>query len=75
MDQKNQEDKETCILRIEEQFKTVLNPVEPWIMRAQSLLVWENPKRSAVLFICVHGLFWYVWMSTLHLTDFHNVGQ
>ena len=72
MENRNDEEKEAYILKVEEQFKSVLSPAEPWIMRLQSLLVWENPKRSAVLFICVHGLFWYVKVK---YTKSWSVGQ
>ena len=58
MDQTSSEEKEKYLLQVEEQFKTVLSPAEPCIMRVQSLLVWEKPKRSAVLFVFVHVLFW-----------------
>lgn len=41
----------------------LLNPVEPLIMRLQSLLVWEFPRKSAVLLVLVHVLFWVVsWL-------------
>ncbi|KAJ8313608.1 hypothetical protein KUTeg_008169 [Tegillarca granosa] len=43
----------------EETFKSFLSPIEPLVMRIQSLLVWENPKKSAVLFIIVHLIFWF----------------
>ena len=58
MDQKSPEEKEKQLLQVEEHFKTLLSPAEPCIMRLQSFLVWEKPKRSAVLFVCVHVLFW-----------------
>lgn len=45
--------------RIEETFKSILNPVEPFVMQVQSLLVWESPRKSVVLFILVHAIFWF----------------
>lgn len=42
----------------EEILMNLFSPIEPIIMRIQSLLVWENPKRSAVMVVCLHILFW-----------------
>ncbi|CAH1789188.1 unnamed protein product, partial [Owenia fusiformis] len=42
----------------EERLRHILNPLEPFIMRLQSVLVWENPKHSAVMFLAVNGVFW-----------------
>lgn len=39
-------------------FERLLAPVEPWIMVIQSLLVWENPYKSAVLFVVTNAGFW-----------------
>ncbi|XP_076464934.1 uncharacterized protein LOC143296751 [Babylonia areolata] len=38
----------------------LLNPVEPLIMRLQSLLVWEYPRKSAVFLVLIHVMFWLV---------------
>ncbi|XP_069111875.1 reticulophagy regulator 3-like isoform X2 [Argopecten irradians] len=48
------------VQRAENMFKRMLNPIEPFVMRVQSLLVWEYPRKSAVLFIFVHGIFWFL---------------
>ncbi|KAK3108508.1 hypothetical protein FSP39_009472 [Pinctada imbricata] len=45
---------------IEQTFLNILSPIEPLVMKVQSLLVWENPKKSALLFLFIHGVFWYV---------------
>lgn len=44
-------------------FREVLSPIEPTIMKVQSLLVWEKPVRSAVMIACVHCIFWVFMYS------------
>jgi hypothetical protein len=43
-----------------ETFQEVLSPLEPTIMKLQSLLVWENPMKSTAMIAGVHCIFWYV---------------
>ena len=43
---------------MEEKLIELLNPVEPLVMRLQSLLVWEYPRQSAVFVVLIHVLFW-----------------
>ncbi|XP_046546457.1 reticulophagy regulator 3-like [Haliotis rubra] len=50
---------------LEEDIISLLSPIEPIVMRIQSLLVWEYPHRSAVMFICVHLLFWYLAATSM----------
>lgn len=45
---------------IEAKLIELLNPVEPVVMRLQSLFVWEYPRRSVVLLVVVHLIFWCV---------------
>ncbi|XP_022079725.1 reticulophagy regulator 3-like isoform X2 [Acanthaster planci] len=42
----------------EKRLRELLGPLEGFIMSVQSLLVWEKPARSAVMLLCVNGLFW-----------------
>lgn len=46
--------------RVESQLNGLLNPIEPLVMRLQSLLVWEYPRRSAVMLVFTHMVFWFV---------------
>ncbi|KAL3831318.1 hypothetical protein ACJMK2_023085 [Sinanodonta woodiana] len=64
MDTPESQDNDNPLTLIEERFRTHLSPVEPLIMRIQSLLVWEYPLRSFVLFVIVHVLFWLAATST-----------
>ena len=52
--------------RSEEVFNNVLSPIEPCVMQVQSLLVWESPRKSAVLFIFVHLIFWWETCSNVN---------
>ncbi|ESP03211.1 hypothetical protein LOTGIDRAFT_237816 [Lottia gigantea] len=46
-------------VRIKEKWVAdTLSPIEPVVISLQSLLVWENPKKSALLFTAVHLSFW-----------------
>ena len=42
----------------EEKFRKILNPAESYVMAVQSVLVWENPKYSGVVFAVVNIIFW-----------------
>ena len=44
--------------KTEESFRNLLNPAESYVMGIQSVMVWENPKYSAVVFAVVNILFW-----------------
>lgn len=46
------------LLYYEEYFKEMLSPLEPTIMKLQSLLVWEKPVKSTVMIASVHCIFW-----------------
>lgn len=46
------------LLYYEEYFKEMLSPLEPTIMKVQSLLVWEKPVKSTVMIASVHCIFW-----------------
>ena len=51
------------IKQTEDRIINMLGPIEPLVMRIQSLLVWEFPRRSALMFICAHLIFWCVLTS------------
>ncbi|XP_033104102.1 reticulophagy regulator 3-like [Anneissia japonica] len=42
----------------EKRLISIFNQFESTIMRLQSILVWENPQQSAMMFLGVNGLFW-----------------
>jgi len=54
----------------EERFRKILNPAESYVMGIQSVLVWENPKYSAIVFAIVNILFWL----TTRTRFYHLVG-
>ena len=55
-----------------ETFQEVLSPLEPTIMKIQSLLVWENPVKSTVMIAGVHCIFWFVSIC-LHTSIFRLI--
>ena len=46
------------ILDTERRLQEVISPVESYIMMTQSILVWENPQYTSVMFVCANILFW-----------------
>ncbi|KAJ8025010.1 Reticulophagy regulator 3 [Holothuria leucospilota] len=55
-------------LRIkEERIRGILSPFEELVMSIQSLLVWENPRRSVLLLLCANGFVW------LMVTSHYNI--
>lgn len=62
--QEDEHDRRIC--RLKENFKQALSPMEPTIMKLQSLLVWERPAKSAVLLVGVHCLFWFLNFSSCY---------
>ena len=53
-------ERQTEVRLREKKLRDLLSPLESFIMSVQSLLVWEKPARSAVMVLCVNGLFWWV---------------
>ncbi|XP_072179154.1 reticulophagy regulator 3-like [Diadema setosum] len=51
-------EREAAIRTREERLKTILSPMEGLVMNIQSLLVWEKPQPSAVMFVCANIVFW-----------------
>ena len=43
---------------VENRFRTLLSPVEAYIMGIQSTFVWEIPSFSGCVFIAVNIVFW-----------------
>ena len=54
--------------KTEESFRNLLNPAESYVMGIQSVMVWENPKYSAVVFAVVNILFWWASLFTLFIS-------
>lgn len=46
------------VSRNKQRLENLLSPVEEWIMVVQSLLVWENPRNSIILFISANIGLW-----------------
>ncbi|XP_050418625.2 reticulophagy regulator 3 [Patella vulgata] len=60
MNPHDQEDVDRNVKLKEKWVAETLSPVEPMVMSLQSLLVWEDPKKSALLFTAVHISFWFL---------------
>jgi len=44
--------------KLAENLRETLSPFEPTLMKVQSLLVWEKPAKSVIMFAGVHCIFW-----------------
>lgn len=40
--------------------EAILSPWEGWILRLQSLLIWEKPRWTVVWLCLIHLIFWWV---------------
>lgn len=63
------------LLYYEEYFKEMLSPLEPTIMKLQSLLVWEKPVKSTVMIASVHCIFWWVVWYRPSATKFLGISE
>lgn len=66
-------DKSERVQTLADHFTEVLSPVEPTVMKIQSLLVWEKPVKSLVMLVIIHGVFWYVDFTHDHYNTLHIV--
>ncbi|PIK49548.1 hypothetical protein BSL78_13566 [Apostichopus japonicus] len=51
----------------EDTIRNILSPHEGTVMSFQGLLVWENPRRSFVLLLCVNGFVWLMVTSNYNI--------
>ncbi|XP_064648396.1 reticulophagy regulator 3-like [Lineus longissimus] len=49
----------------EDNLRSILNPLEPMIMRIQSVLVWERPRISVAMLLFVNFMFWLATTTSL----------
>ncbi|CAI9728269.1 Hypothetical predicted protein [Octopus vulgaris] len=50
--------------------EAILSPWEGWILRIQSLLIWEKPRWAIVWLCLIHLLFWFFYNIPLNFYSF-----
>jgi len=54
------------VLDTQQRFQQILGPSEAYLMMTQRVLVWENPKYTAVFFIFANLLFWLATTTRIY---------
>lgn len=52
-----------------------LGPYEPVLTYLQSVLVWERPLHSVLLYIVVNVVFWWVFIYFVIVCDLQNIND
>ncbi|KAH9509614.1 Reticulophagy regulator 3 [Bulinus truncatus] len=67
-------DEDGQISKIANDLTFFLGPYEPVLMKLQSLLVWENPFQSALLYGVIHVIFWLICITSSRFLFLLSIG-
>ncbi|XP_028674469.1 reticulophagy regulator 3 [Erpetoichthys calabaricus] len=60
-------DRDTRVQELKATLVEALGPYEPLVTYLQSVLVWEKPLHSLLLYVGVNGLFWFFVLTSLRM--------